>query len=144
MSNREKYAPGPAAGAKVQKDGDKWTLVLVRELRHPPPMVWQAVHFALKSASPSVMLCLGEAACANKVVAASDSVSRANRMSQRVVCLCITRNSFLSGTSYFLGFHLIPGRQLPDRLDQVDASRWERMSGENTAHVLRQADADDS
>ena len=43
MSNREKYAPGPAAGAEVQKDGEKWTLVLVRELRHPPAMVWQAL-----------------------------------------------------------------------------------------------------
>ena len=43
MSNREKYAPGPAAGAEVQKDGEKWTLVLVRELRHPPAKVWQAL-----------------------------------------------------------------------------------------------------
>jgi len=43
MSNRETYAPGPAAGARIQKDGDKWTLVLVRELRHPPTMVWQAL-----------------------------------------------------------------------------------------------------
>jgi uncharacterized protein YndB with AHSA1/START domain len=43
MTNREKYAPGPAAGAEVQKEGDKWTLVLVRELRHPPTMVWEAL-----------------------------------------------------------------------------------------------------
>ncbi|OWJ62224.1 SRPBCC family protein [Paraburkholderia caledonica] len=43
MSNRESYRPGPAAGAKVQKDGDKWTLVLVRELRHSPDKVWQAL-----------------------------------------------------------------------------------------------------
>ena len=43
MSNREKYAPGPAAGAEVRKDGEKWTLVLVRELRHPPAKVWQAL-----------------------------------------------------------------------------------------------------
>jgi len=43
MSNRETYAPGPAAGAEVQKDGEKWTLVLVRELRHSPAMVWQAL-----------------------------------------------------------------------------------------------------
>jgi uncharacterized protein YndB with AHSA1/START domain len=43
MSNREKYEPGPAAGAKVQKDGDKWTLLVVRELRHPPTTVWQAL-----------------------------------------------------------------------------------------------------
>jgi hypothetical protein len=43
MSNREKYAPGPAAGAEVQREGEEWTLVLVRELRHPPAMVWQAL-----------------------------------------------------------------------------------------------------
>jgi len=43
MSTREAYVPGPAAGAKVQKDGEKWTLVLVRELRHPPATVWQAL-----------------------------------------------------------------------------------------------------
>jgi uncharacterized protein YndB with AHSA1/START domain len=43
MSKREKYAPGPATGADIQKDGEKWTLVLVRELRHPPAMVWQAL-----------------------------------------------------------------------------------------------------
>jgi uncharacterized protein YndB with AHSA1/START domain len=43
MSNREKYTPGPAAGAEVRKDGDKWTLVLVRELRHPPAKVWTAL-----------------------------------------------------------------------------------------------------
>ena len=43
MSSREKYAPGAAAGAEVRQDGDKWTLVLVRELRHPPAKVWQAL-----------------------------------------------------------------------------------------------------
>jgi uncharacterized protein YndB with AHSA1/START domain len=43
MSIRETYAPGAAAGAQVQKEGDKWTLVLVRELRHPPAKVWQAL-----------------------------------------------------------------------------------------------------
>src|SRR5262245_15002212 len=43
MSNREKYVPGSAAGAEIQKGGDTWTLVLVRELRHPPQMVWQAL-----------------------------------------------------------------------------------------------------
>jgi len=43
MSSRETYAPGPAAGAEVRKDGDKWTLILVRELRHPPMKVWQAL-----------------------------------------------------------------------------------------------------
>ena len=28
--------PGPASGARIAKDGEKWTLVLVRELRHSP------------------------------------------------------------------------------------------------------------
>jgi len=41
--DRESYAPGPAAGAEVRKDGDKWTLVLVRDLRHSPEKVWQAL-----------------------------------------------------------------------------------------------------
>jgi len=43
MSNRESYMPGSAASAEVRKEGDKWTLVLVRELRHAPAMVWQAL-----------------------------------------------------------------------------------------------------
>jgi len=43
MSNREMYVPGPAAGAEVRKDGEEWTLILVRDLRHSPAMVWQAL-----------------------------------------------------------------------------------------------------
>jgi uncharacterized protein YndB with AHSA1/START domain len=43
MMEREQYAPGPASGARVQKDGDKWTLILARELRHSPEIVWQAL-----------------------------------------------------------------------------------------------------
>ena len=43
MSKRDEYTPGPAAGAEVRKDGEKWTLVLVRELRHSPEKVWQAL-----------------------------------------------------------------------------------------------------
>jgi uncharacterized protein YndB with AHSA1/START domain len=43
MSSRESYAPGAATGAEVRKDGDKWTLVLVRELPHPPAKVWKAL-----------------------------------------------------------------------------------------------------
>jgi uncharacterized protein YndB with AHSA1/START domain len=43
MSTRERYAPGAAAGAAVRKNGETWTLVLVRELRHPPARVWQAL-----------------------------------------------------------------------------------------------------
>ena len=44
MTTGEKYAPGPAAGIKVQKtEGDTWTLVLVRDLHHPPAKVWEAL-----------------------------------------------------------------------------------------------------
>jgi len=43
MSKREQYMPGSAAGAEVRKDGEKWTLVIVRELRHPPEKVWTAL-----------------------------------------------------------------------------------------------------
>ena len=43
MTTRESYMPGPAAGAEVRKDGDQWTLVLVRDLRHAPAKVWQAL-----------------------------------------------------------------------------------------------------
>jgi uncharacterized protein YndB with AHSA1/START domain len=43
MTDREQYAPGPASGAEVRKDGETWTLILVRELRHPPAMVWEAL-----------------------------------------------------------------------------------------------------
>lgn len=43
MTSRAKYAPGAASGAEVRKNGDSWTLVLVRELRHPPAKVWRAL-----------------------------------------------------------------------------------------------------
>src|SRR5438552_7652487 len=43
MIDREQYTPGPASVAQVRKDGDTWTLVLVRELRHAPEKVWQAL-----------------------------------------------------------------------------------------------------
>jgi len=43
MSNRDEYVPGPAAGAEVQRDGENWTLVLVRQLRHSPEKVWRAL-----------------------------------------------------------------------------------------------------
>ena len=43
-TDREKYSPGPASGARIEKKaGDQWTLVLVRELRHPPAKVWEAI-----------------------------------------------------------------------------------------------------
>jgi uncharacterized protein YndB with AHSA1/START domain len=43
MMDRAQYTPGPASGAQVRKNGEKWTLILVRELRHPPEKVWQAL-----------------------------------------------------------------------------------------------------
>ena len=43
MTDREQYTPGPASGAQVRKDGENWTLILVRELRHSPEQVWQAL-----------------------------------------------------------------------------------------------------
>jgi uncharacterized protein YndB with AHSA1/START domain len=43
MTDLEKYTPGPASGAQVRKDGGKWTLILVRELRHSPGKVWEAL-----------------------------------------------------------------------------------------------------
>ena len=43
MTDREQYTPGPASGAQIRKDGEKWTLILVRELRHSPERVWQAL-----------------------------------------------------------------------------------------------------
>jgi len=46
MTAHEQYIPGPASGAQVKRDlpqKDKWTLILVRELRHSPEKVWQAL-----------------------------------------------------------------------------------------------------
>jgi uncharacterized protein YndB with AHSA1/START domain len=48
VTDREQYTPGPARGARVEKDRgqngeEKWTLMLVRELRHSPEKVWQAL-----------------------------------------------------------------------------------------------------
>jgi uncharacterized protein YndB with AHSA1/START domain len=43
MTYRDQYMPGPASGAQILKDGEQWTLLLVRELRHPPALVWQAL-----------------------------------------------------------------------------------------------------
>jgi uncharacterized protein YndB with AHSA1/START domain len=43
MTYREQYTPGPATVAQVQKDGEEWTLLLVKQLRHSPEKVWQAL-----------------------------------------------------------------------------------------------------
>jgi uncharacterized protein YndB with AHSA1/START domain len=34
---------GPLGDATVVPDGDAWTLIFVRELKHPPAVVWQAL-----------------------------------------------------------------------------------------------------
>lgn len=43
MSTTQRYVPGPATGAEVRRNGDQWTLVLVRDLAHPPADVWSAL-----------------------------------------------------------------------------------------------------
>jgi uncharacterized protein YndB with AHSA1/START domain len=50
MSDREQYTPGPAYGAQIRNDRgqndsneDQWTLILVRQLRHSPEKVWEAI-----------------------------------------------------------------------------------------------------
>lgn len=44
MNNREQYSPGPANAARVEKnDGDTWALILVKQLKHSPEMVWAAL-----------------------------------------------------------------------------------------------------
>lgn len=44
MSDLQQYIPGPASGAQVRKnEGEKWTLILVRDLRHSPEKVWEAL-----------------------------------------------------------------------------------------------------
>jgi uncharacterized protein YndB with AHSA1/START domain len=48
MTDRDQYSPGRARGARVIKDevqneSGKWALILVRELRHSPEKVWEAL-----------------------------------------------------------------------------------------------------
>jgi uncharacterized protein YndB with AHSA1/START domain len=44
MLERAQYTPGPASGAQMRKqEGQNWTLILVRELRHAPEKVWEAL-----------------------------------------------------------------------------------------------------
>jgi uncharacterized protein YndB with AHSA1/START domain len=44
MTDRALYTPGPAFGVRVEKASeDKWTLILTRELHHPPEKVWRAL-----------------------------------------------------------------------------------------------------
>jgi len=43
MNDHNQYTPGPASGAEIRKDGENWTLILVRELHHSPELVWEAL-----------------------------------------------------------------------------------------------------
>jgi hypothetical protein len=43
MADLAQYMPSPIRGVQVRKGEDKWTLILVRELRHSPEIVWQAL-----------------------------------------------------------------------------------------------------
>jgi len=43
MISREQYQPGAASAAEIRKEGDSWTLVLVRDLHHAPVKVWEAL-----------------------------------------------------------------------------------------------------
>ena len=48
MPDRQHYTPGPAHGAQIRKQPghsgeEKWTLILVRELRHSPEKVWESL-----------------------------------------------------------------------------------------------------
>lgn len=42
-NKRSNYTPAAAYGAHIEKDGPQWTLVLVRDLKHPPEKVWRAI-----------------------------------------------------------------------------------------------------
>src|SRR5215467_3865866 len=44
IPDRAHYAPGPAHGAQMrQTGGENWELIVVRELRHSPQKVWEAL-----------------------------------------------------------------------------------------------------
>jgi uncharacterized protein YndB with AHSA1/START domain len=43
MSHSDQHATGAATRAEVRKDGETWTLVLVRDLHHAPDKVWRAL-----------------------------------------------------------------------------------------------------
>jgi uncharacterized protein YndB with AHSA1/START domain len=41
--NRDAYRPSPLGLVKAKMDGERWTLVFHRDLRHPPERVWAAL-----------------------------------------------------------------------------------------------------
>ena len=43
MMNSTSFDPGPLADVDCEASEDRWTLVFVRDLRHPPEKVWAAL-----------------------------------------------------------------------------------------------------
>ena len=43
MTDRDDYVPGAASGAEIRKVGERWILVVVRDVSHPPEKVWTAL-----------------------------------------------------------------------------------------------------
>lgn len=43
MSQRDDFSLGPADNAHIEKDGERWVLVVRRELLHAPEVVWEAI-----------------------------------------------------------------------------------------------------
>ena len=43
MADREQHTADAASGARIERNGENWTPVLVRELRHPPEKACQAL-----------------------------------------------------------------------------------------------------
>ena len=43
MTSPQQLAQSATPRARIQKDGDNWTLILVRDLAHPPAKVWKAL-----------------------------------------------------------------------------------------------------
>jgi len=41
--NSRTYVPSPMADVTASQDGDRWTIVFIRDLRHPPERVWAAL-----------------------------------------------------------------------------------------------------
>jgi uncharacterized protein YndB with AHSA1/START domain len=41
--SKDKYEPSPLADVSAHAGAERWTLVFVRELRHPPELVWSAL-----------------------------------------------------------------------------------------------------
>ena len=43
MTDRDSYTPGPAGAKLANTEGENWTFVLAKQLRHPPEKVWKAL-----------------------------------------------------------------------------------------------------